>query len=191
MYFIARNNVIYSYIAHTSLRRCYMVTLMAVCAFFVIGIYGIYYPLLAHIAILRSESMMLQKQSDEIAQFDKSGQEIVLLVESGKKNIADRAVDSHKREEHCHKRMLFVLDTITQLGLTLNAYDSCNMQDKEWYTKDSAHFDITGSMQKLMTFLETIKKSHSMITVSQVTITRSADDVFKMSCDVGLVTVKK
>ena len=191
MYFIARNNAIYSYIAHTSLRRCYMVTLMAVCAFFVIGIYGIYYPLLAHIALLRSESMMLQKQSDEIAQIDKSGQEIVALVDSGKKNIADRAVASDKREEHCHKRMLFVLDTIAQLGLTLNAYDSCNMQDKEWYTKDSAHFDITGSMQKLMTFLETVKNSHSMITVSRVTITRAADDVFKMNFDIGLVIVKK
>jgi len=191
MYFIARNNAIYSYIAHTSLRRCYMVTLMAVCAFFVIGIYGIYYPLLAHIVLLQSESVMLQKQSDEIAQFDKSGQEIVALVDSGKKNIADRAVASDKREEHCHKRMLFVLDAIAQLGLTLNAYDSCNMQDKEWYTKDSAHFDITGSMQKLMTFLETIKNSHFMITVSQLIITRNADDVFKMNFDIGLVTVKK
>jgi Tfp pilus assembly protein PilO len=87
--------------------------------------------------------------------------------------------------------MLFVLDAIAQLGLTLNAYDSCNMQDKEWYTKDSAHFDITGSMQKLMTFLETIKNSHFMITVSQLIITRNADDVFKMNFDIGLVTVKK
>ena len=168
-----------------------MATLFMLCAFFVIGTYFVYYPLLAHITLLQSELVMLQKQSDEIAQFDKSGQEIVALVESGKKNIADRAVSSDKREEHCHKRMLFVLDTIAQLGLTLNAYDSCNTKDKEWYTKDSAHFDITGSMPKIMTFLETIKNSHSMITISRVAITRDADDAFKMRFDVGLVNVKK
>jgi len=191
MYFIARNNAMYSYIAHTSLKRCYMATFIAVCAFFIIGIYGIYYPLLAHITLLKSESITLQKQFDEIAQLDSSRQEMSVSIDSGKKSIADRAVDSSQREEHCHKRMLFVLDTITQSGLTLNAYDSCKVKDKEWYTKDSAHFDIIGSMPKLMTFLETVKKSRSMITLSHVTITRVADDMFKMSCDVGVITIKK
>lgn len=191
MYFIARNNMIYNYIAHASLRRCYMATLFALCAFIIGGVYFIYYPLLAHIALLQSELAILQKKSDEISQFDKSGQELADFVESSKKNIIDHGVFADKREEHCHKRMSFVLDTITQLGLTLNAYGSCNTKDKEWYTKDSAHFDIAGPMQKLMTFLETIKNSHFMITISQVNFIRGADDTFQMGCDIGLVTVKK
>jgi hypothetical protein len=191
MYFIARNNAIYNYIAHTSLKRCYAVTLFSLCAFFVVGIYGIYYPLHAHSILLESERMALQKKSDELAQMGKSGQELSALVESGKKNITDRATTADKREEHCHKQMLFVLDTIAKSGLTLIAYGSCKEKDKEWYAKDSAHFDITGSMQKLMTFLETIKNSRSMITISQLNLTRVADDTFQMGFDVGLITIKK
>ena len=191
MYFIARNNAIYSYIAHTSLRRCYLATLVTVCVIFVIGIYGIYYPLVSHIILLQTEHARLQKQCDEIEQCDKTGQELLVSVESGKKNIADRAIDSQMKDEHCHKSMLSILEIITQLGLTLNAYGSCKEKDKEWYVKDLAHFDMSGSMQKLMTFLETIKKSSFMITISQVAIMRSSDDVFQMSFDVGFITIKK
>ncbi|HLW72734.1 MAG TPA: hypothetical protein VKR54_01665 [Candidatus Babeliales bacterium] len=191
MYFIARNNAIYNYIAHTNLRRCYSSTLLAVGAFFVIGMYGVYYPLIAHITLLQSERMMLQKKIDESEQLDKSGKELLAAVESGKKNIADYAIASDKHEEHCHKRMLFVLDTIAQSGLTLSAYGACKEKDKVWYTKDSAHFDIVGPMQKLMTFLETMKNSRTMIAISQVTITRNVDDTFQMSFDIGLITVKK
>lgn len=191
MYFIARNNAIYSYIAHTSLKHCYLATLVAVCAIFVIGIYGIYYPLVSHIILLQAEHAKLQKQCDEMEQCDKTGQELLASVESGKKNIVDRAIDSHMKDEHCHKAMLSILETITQLGLTLNAYGSCKEKDKEWYVKDVAHFDINGSMQKLMTFLEMIKKSSSMLTISQVAITRSSDDLFQMSFNVGFITIKK
>ena len=191
MYFIARNNAIYNYIAHTRSRRRWMTTLLAVSAIFFIGIYCIYYPLLADSTLLQSERMTLQKKYDELVSLDKSGKELLTFIESGKKNIADRAVVSDKREEHCHKRMLFVLDAIAKSGLTLNAYGSCKEKDKVWYIKDSAHFDIIGPMQKLMTFLEIIKNSHSMITISQVIITRVADDTFQMGFDVGLITVKK
>ncbi len=190
MYFIARNNAVYNYIAHTSLKRCYAVTLFSLGAFVVVGIYGIYYPLHAHSMLLESERMALQKKSDDFAQMNKSGQELLALVESGKKNITDRATIADKREEHCHKQMLFVLDTIAKSGLMLTAYGSCKEKDKEWYAKDSAHFDITGSMQKLMTFLETIKNSRSMITISQLNLTHVAEDTFQMGFDVGLVTIK-
>ena len=54
-----------------------------------------------------------------------------------------------------------------------------------------AHFDVTGSMEKLMTFLEAIKNSKKMITMSHVIITRLAEDECKMSFDVGFVTIKK
>jgi hypothetical protein len=191
MYFIARNNAIYSYIAHTSLRRCYLATLFTVGAFFVIGTYFVYYPLLAHITLLKSEHVALQKKYDEIAQLDKSGQELAIVIEAGKKKIVESAIMPDKRAEECHKRMLFVLDAVAKSGLTLNAYGSCKEKNKEWYIKSSSHFDVAGSMQKIMAFLETIKNSRSMITVSHVAITRLADDAFQMGCDVGVITVNK
>lgn len=191
MYFIARNNKIYNYIAHTSLTRCYLATLASVCAFFIIGLYGIYYPLSAHLALLESERASLQKKYDEIAQMEKNNKELHISVESNKKNIADHAMPVDKREELCHKRMLFIMDTIAQAGLTLSSYGSCKEKDKVWYVKDLAHFDVVGPMQKLMALLEIIKNSRHMITISQVMLTRVADNSFQMSFDAGLVTVKK
>jgi len=113
------------------------------------------------------------------------------LIEDNKKNISIYAFSDDKRQEHCHARMLFVLDTVAQLGLKLNAYGSCKEKDKKWYIKDSAHFDIVGSLEKIMTFLEAIKNSHKMITVSHATITRIDDTAFQISCNLGLITIKK
>lgn len=191
MYFISRNNKIYSYIAHTSLKRCYMATLMAVCAFFIIGVYGVYYPLCAHIMLLQSERVMLQNKFDAIGQLGKNNEELSLSIESGKKSIDESAIALGKHAEHCHERMLFVLDTVTKLGLTLKTYGSCNTKDKEWYIKNSAHFDIVGPLQKIMTFFETVKNSRSMITISHATITRVDNDIFQLSCDAGVVMIKK
>ena len=192
MYFIARNNKLYNYIAHTSQVRRSMVTLAVVCAFFIGGFYLIYCPLTDHIAMYTVERTNLQKKYDELAQMTHSGQELSALIESSKAAIGTYALDSvDKQQEECHKRMLFVLDTIAQQGLKLNAYGSCNTKDKKWYTKDSAHFDITGSIEKIMTFLETIKNSHHMITITHATITRVDDTTFKIGCDLGLVTIKK
>lgn len=191
MYFIARNNKIYNYIAHTSLMRRYMVTLGIVGAFFIGGMYGVYYPLIDYVSRYTVERINLQKKYDELGQMNKSSQELVALIESDKATIGTHGVLSDKRQEECHKRMLFVLDTIAQLGLKLNAYGSCKEKDKKWYIKDSAHFDIVGQAEKIMTFLETIKKSCHMITVTQATITRVDDSTFQIGCDLGLITVKK
>ncbi len=191
MYFIARNNKIYNYIAHTSLQRCYLATLFFVVIFLGTVFYCVYSPLLSHVALLQSEKTMLQKKVDELAQFGKSNKEFISFIETGKKTIADHAVALGAREEHCHKRMLFVMETIAQNGLVLSAYGACKEKDKDWYTKDSAHFDVVGPMQKLMTLLETVQKSRQMITISHVTLTRVADNSFQMSFDIGLVVVKK
>lgn len=191
MYFIARNNAIYNYIAHTSLKRCYMATFFFVGIFFCLIFYCVYCPLLGHITLLQSEQMMLQKKVDELTQIEPASKDLSRFVESGKKNIADHAVASDKHEEHCHKRMQFIMETIAHNGLTLKMYGSCKERDKEWYTKDSAHFDVVGSLQKLITLLETIKNSRHMITISHVALTRVADNSFHMSFDAGLVTVKK
>lgn len=191
MYFIARNNKIYNYIAHTSLQRCYMATLFFVGILLSIIFYCVYSPLVAHITLLQSEQIILQKKVDELAQITKGSRELSNFVETGKKSIADHAVASDKHEEHCHKRMLFIMEAITQNGLTLKAYGSSKEKDKGWYCKDVAHFDVVGSLQKLMALLETIKNSRHMITISHVTLTRVTDNSFHMSFDAGLVTVKK
>jgi hypothetical protein len=191
MYFIPRNNAIYNYIAHTSSMRRYLATLFVGIIFTGICFYGIYIPLGAHIVLYKAEALRLQKQYEEIGQLDKSGSELLSLIDTGKKNSAAHVVGDDKREEYCNKRMQFVLDTVTKLGLTLNAYGSCKEKDKDWYTKDSAHYQITGTVEKLLSFLKTMKDSAYMITFSQVAITRMKDNLFQLSCDLGIVRVRK
>lgn len=191
MYFIPRNNAMYNYIAHTSLKRCYMATLFCVGGFLCIVFYCVYFPLSSHILLLQSEQMMLQKKIEDLVKIEKGSKELSSFVESGKKNIADHVITSDNREEHCHKRMLFVMEAVNELGLILNSFGSCKEKDKGWYGKDSAHFDVTGSLQTLMKLLEKIKNSRQMITVSHFGLTRLADNSFQMNFEVGVVTVKK
>jgi len=191
MYFIPRNNVVYNYIAHTSAERRYIATLFTVGAFLVVCFYGIYIPLKGHIAVCKIELARLRKQQEDVEVIDKNSKELLTLVHTSKKNIADRAIEPEKKEEHCHERTAFMLDAITKLGLTLNTYGLCKEKDKGWYTKDSAHCEVTGTIEKIMSLLKTIKESQHMITLSQVAITRLNNDNFQLSCDIGLITIKK
>ena len=191
MYFIPRNNTVYNYIAHTSAQRRYLATLFIVIIFCGVCFYGVYAPLSAHIVLFKNEILRLQKQQQEMQQLDKNSKDFLSLIETRKKNIAEHAIENDKREEHCYKRMMFVLDTIAKSGLTLSAYGSCKEKDKTWYTKDAAHFEVTGSLEKIMAFLKTIQESKQMISISKVDLARVRDDLFKLSCDVGIVIVKK
>jgi hypothetical protein len=191
MYFIPRNNAIYNYIAHTSTRRRYLATLFAVVALCAVLYYGAYIPLNNYIIVYKNEIVRLQKQQQEMRQCDKIIQDLSSLVTTSKNNIATCAVETDNREEYCYKRMMFILDTIAQSGLTLSTYGACKEKDKTWYTKDTAHFEMTGSLEKIMMFLKTIQNSKQMISISKTDLARVGSNVFKLSCDVGILVVKK
>lgn len=190
MYFIPRNNAVYNYIAHTNVKRRYCATLFFVVLFGLVGFYGVYMPLAAHIKLSKIELARLKKQYEETEHIKKSNKEISLLTEASKKNIAASIIADDKQQEHCSKRIQYVFDTVAQLGLVLNSYGSCKEKNKEWYIKDSAHVQVTGSLEKLLSFLKTIKDSDQMIMLSHLAITRVKDDAFQLSCDVGIITVK-
>lgn len=191
MYFIPRNNAVYNYIAHTSAKRRYLATLFVGVIFIGVCFYGIYVPLHSHIFIQKAEIARLQKQYEEMGQLDKSSKDISSLLGITKQNIIEQALEGTKKEEHCHKQTLFVLDIITQLKLTLHNYGSCREKDKAWYTKDSANFEVTGSLEKIISFFKMIQDSKQMVTISQVVLTRVRDDIFKLGCDIGFIVVKK
>ncbi len=191
MYFIARNNKIYNYIAHTSTLRRYMVTIIGIVLFFAGGLYFIYYPLMSIIAVYKAERIMLQKKYDELILIKKKSDELLLSIDEHKKNIDTYALPTDKYDDNCYTKMVFVLDTIAQLGLKLNSYGSCKEKDKKWYIKNVAHFEIIGSVEKIMSFLEIIKDSRNMITISHATMTVIDDTTCQMSCDIGLIMVKK
>lgn len=190
MYFISRNNTIYNYIAHTNAKRRYIATLFVLATLVIGGFYGMYMPLKAHIVLQKMERARLQKQYEDGEQTQKSNKELLSLVHMSKKNINDLVVADDKREELCNTRMQFVFDTATKLGLTLNAYGSCTTKDKKWYIKNSAHCQITGSLEKILSFLKTIKDSDQLIKLSHLAVTHVKENIFQLSCDVGIISVK-
>ena len=191
MYFIPRNNVVYNYIAHINKKRRYSVTLFVFIAMIILGFYGIYKPLIAHITLFKIERTRLQTQYEDIEQLKKTNKELSTHIQASKKNISEQVIADDKKEEYCNSRLQFIFDTITQLGLALNSYGSCKEQDKKWYVKNSAHYQMTGPLEKILSFLKTTKDSNQMITFSHLAITHVKESTFQLSCDVGIVAVKK
>ena len=191
MYFIPRNNVFYNYIAHTNVKRRYAATLFLMFAAIFIYFYGIYKPLDAHIALCKAELKQMQQKYHESEKLKKSNGEINALIDNNKKNIEMYAIPDEKKESHCNERMQFVFDAIAKQGLILSSYSSCKEKDKKWYIKDSARCQITGPMEKILSFLKAIKDSQYMITISHIMLTRIKDNLFQLVCDVGIIAVKK
>jgi Tfp pilus assembly protein PilO len=211
MYFIPRNNALYNYIAHTDTKRRYIATLFVLAVSTVICFYGLYRPLVAHIIMYKIERARLQKQYEESGDLEKSNKNLLTIIHTNKKTIDEYAVTDEARHEVCSQRMQFVFDTVAQAGLTLTAYGSCKEKDKKWYVKDSAHCQMTGLIESLIVFLKTIKDSGQIITLSHLMISRLSagvsvealaksgalakegikDNLFQLSCDVGIITVKK
>ena len=190
MYFIPRNNKIYNYIAHTSSMRRYTGTFVTVCLFFIIGFYCIYYPLLNLIAMYTHERFMLQKKCEEFMQYDKSNQHLSQYIDTKKNSIQTYVRSSSVVQRHYNQTM-FVLQAIAQLGLSLHSYGSSKEKDKKWYIKNSAHFEISGSREKLMMFLQNLNQYQEILTVSNTIFTHKADDLFHMSFNLGLITIQK
>lgn len=191
MYFISRNNKFYNYIAHTTIKRCYFATLFALIIMGIISFYGIYKPLIAHIVLCKTELTHLQKQYEQGNQLERSNGELSLLIDTRKKNIAVHAIADDAKQEWCTKNMQFIFEVITQSHLTLNAYGPCKEKDKKWYVKDFAPYQVTGSLENIREFLKRIKESHQMITLSHLAITRIQDNIFRLNCDIGIISVKK
>lgn len=191
MYFIPRNNAFYNYIAHTDTKRRYIATLFLLVIFVVIGFYVLYKPLGGHISMYKMERARLQKQYEESVDLEKSNKDLLTIIHSNKKNIDEYAVADDVRHEVCSQRMQFVFDTVAQAGLTLTGYGSCKEKDKKWYVKDSAQCQMTGPLEKIISFLKAIKDSGQIIALSHLMISKIKDNMFQLSCDVGIVTVKK
>lgn len=191
VYFIPRNNKFYNYIAHTDIKRCYLATLFVLGIIGIIGFYAIYKPLLAHIMLYKTELIHVQKQYEQGQQLEKSNSELSALIDTNKKNLATHIIPHAEQEEWCNKHMQFIFDLITQSHLTLKSYGPCTEKDKKWYIKDSAPYQVTGSLENILEFLKNIRESNKMIIASHVNVTRLQNNLFQLNCDMGIITVKK
>jgi hypothetical protein len=60
----------------------------------------------------------------------------------------------------------------------------------QWYTKEMAHADFSGSLEHILTFLDTIKNSKKMISISRWSLVHTRDVLYAFNCDIGFVRIK-
>ena len=192
MYFIPRNNAIYNYIAHTDSRRRSLATLFALVCLILFFYCGLYIPLINRIAAYQAELVRLRADYAMMKQINKDELKIAEQIVLAKKNIEQYAVSESIREDQYNKCVQSILNTIKKNGITLHSYGSCKQKDKQWYVSDMAHYQLMGSLDKLLSFLHTIiQNEHYLMSISQVSLQQIKNDTFQLNCDIGLLSVKK
>jgi Tfp pilus assembly protein PilO len=183
MYFIPRNNALYSYVAHTNQKKRYLFTVV----FFTLFIIGISYGI---IPFLEYYTMMYEQEIKVLEHHYHYARTISKKNHDLKQNIVriQQELDTHKANDICLKnKLLFILDTLQQSGLKINSYGIQKEKNGQWYIAEKAHFDSTGSLHNILSFLDTIKASNRMISVSQWSLALVEKDIFTLHCDITIL----
>jgi|SRR5581483_1031730 len=188
MYFIPRNNKVYHYIAHMNKKNRYMYAgFFVVCTFFLISYFlqrliNVYHDLYAQ------ELISLRKQYKDNTRIADKNKQLMNEIQKVKTEIQHHMIVDGSL--YIKQQLLFVLEAIKKISLQLNAYGIQKEKNGEWYIKERAHFDVTGSFTQLMAFFELLKKSERMIVVSQWSLAKVNENVFHMQCDIEFIVIK-
>lgn len=185
MYFIARNNKIYSYIASIKPLWRYFFTGIVFVGTMAIALYCFYYPLQLYSILLAQERDQLQKKYVECGQIEKLNKQFEQLIELAEKTIHNYAMlnDTYKGG------LSFVIDATQKCGLILQSYNMAKEEDKDWYIKEMVHVTVEGTFDQCMRFIDYTKKSEHLISVFHVSIDCSMS-MCKMHCDIARLAVK-
>jgi len=188
MYFIARNNKFYNYIAHTQPAHRYFFTGgLVICMVLTAG-YFLHYTMNAYSIFLLREYGILQQKNNDLKLLEQKNTKLASAIDETKKDIAGMAI-SDNSNEFFKKQLIFVLETAQQSGLKINSYGTQKEKDAQWYKKETAHLDVSGSLQQLMTFLALIKNSQKMISSSRWSLLFVNENIFQLHCDIGFIFV--
>lgn len=187
MYFISRNNKFYQYIAHTKTIHRYLFTAITV-SVFVVSSYFLQQIIDTYDVLYAHELKKLRNTYTEIKKIEQSNDQLLLVLTNAKKDT--KAVDVQKDSSEFFKdQLLFVLESARQSGLAIESYGTHKEKNAQWYTKEIAHADFSGSLEQVMTFLDTIKNSKKMISISRWSLSRGSNNFYTLNCDIGFVRV--
>jgi hypothetical protein len=130
----------------------------------------------------------LEQKYKVLKQLEKKNNKLTELINETKKellnSVASESVDSFFKQQ-----LLFLLTTAQSVGLKISSYGVQKEKDGKWYTKEVAHFSVSGSLKHIIHFLELLKNSQKMVSVSQWSLSLVNDTTFQMHCDLGSVFV--
>lgn len=188
MYFISRNNKFYQYVAYSKrvYRYLFIVVFVSV---FIVGSYFLQHIIDMHEMLYAQELKSLRVMYAESKKMGISNDQLSIALDNAKKN--SKAVDSQKDSHEFFKdQLLFVLESARQSGFTIESYGVHKEKNVQWYTKETAHADFSGSLEHILTFLDTIKNSKKMISISRWSLVHTRDVLYAFNCDIGFVRIK-
>jgi hypothetical protein len=187
MYFISRNNKFYQYIAHTKYVHRYVFTAITI-GMFIVGSYFLQQLIDVHDALCAQELKSFRNAHTESKKIGQRNNQLLAILDNAKKN--NKAVDVQKNSHEFFKdQLLFVLESARQSGLVIQSYGAHKEKDAQWYTKELAHGDFSGSLEQVLRFLDTIKNSKKMISISRWSLSHGSDALYTLNCDIGFLHV--
>ena len=173
MFFIPRNNILFSLMIKFSPLQRYIFT-------FLLGALLIFIGIVIHKKI----NSHIKSYSKKICHLNK---EILFL--SKDKPIS---LDSMEKKLHSlnkgdlQSQLSFILKLVTKIGLVLNSYIPNLSTDKDWYVKNKVLLDINGNFSKILLFFEELKLSKKLIQCRKIKLSRVKDDIlnaqFALNC---------
>lgn len=188
MYFIPRNNALYHHVAHLSSFYRYFYIFSGISLVIVIWLYGFYFPLEQRIKVNHVLIKQLIDQHEQRAMSAHTIKDLIQSIDMVKTDLSAHA-SSYNVDEYFKQQTLYIMDLIKKTDLKLDKYIVQQEKNKPSYKKSRAQLTVSGKFESIMNFLQTIKLSQKLITVSSVSISSLRSDVFTLRCDMGFALV--
>lgn len=179
MYFISRNNRFYSFIVHTKPSHRYYIT-AAIAAVSIGLIYYIPHILETYHTIYAQEEKNLHNQLLESKQTHHRNNELNTNIEKLKATLP--APGNHNKESA--SIIPLIINNAISSGLTVDSYNTNNLKDKQWYTKEQILFSFSGTVEQIMHFFSILEKSDLIISISNWSITRNDQTTYNAQCTI-------
>lgn len=188
MYFLPRNNALYSRIVYIKPAYRYALTSVVILVIGGAWFFMVHGLLLEHNVHMKAEIKRLHEQERMIKQ---STIDITRLEQSIAQTQTKLSSYTHKKNSYdvLQSAMMFL---VNQAGLCGIAMQSCNVveqKDETWYTRSTVSLDVQGNFEQLLKFVQSMAASDFILSVHHADISYAASNNFNLRCGLDLIVV--
>lgn len=188
MYFLPRNNKVYSFLVHLNASYRYALTLGICLVGIALWFLAIHTPISNSYFKINQEAKSLHNQQMLFEQASKGYATLANSVEKLKNEI--KQYSPHKtNEQYVHDALLFLIDQSARCNIVMNNCTIDSEQDKKWYIENSVSISITGEFEKILKFLDVVSSSSHLIALKQFNINHSSDRTFSFKGTLHILTI--
>ncbi len=188
MYFLSRNNKVYSAIVHTRSRYRYLATLVCGTLLVALWFYGIYSPSVDMTKSYVTEYDRLQIQAQRIRYIDKVNDEAQAAY-----TCASNALAAYSSRDGYQKIiqeiLLYIVETAHLHALTLKSSSLDNTADNGWYSSRFLRVMCEGEGVRCVQFLTRLAQLPK-ITMTHIVLRRVNKSSFELTVILGIMLLK-